>query len=93
MRKILKFEKVIKQFCEKLGVDQQAMLSVLYPEHKGGTNKNSNANVETINSNSDSIQEEKRRPLSSSKEQKFDTRKAALLAYTNLENASVDEVP
>ena len=37
VRKILKFEKVIKKFCERIGIDQQAMLQVLYPERKSKT--------------------------------------------------------
>lgn len=32
VKKILKFEKVIKKFCDQIGVDKQAFISVLFPE-------------------------------------------------------------
>ena len=51
VRKILKFEKVIKKFCEQIGIDQQAMLRVLYPDKE----RKQQTNQETLNSQSESI--------------------------------------
>ena len=65
VRKILKFEKVIKKFCERIGIDQQAMLQVLYPERKSKTRQ------ETLDSQADSIviSKERSRPTSQTRDQ------------------------
>lgn len=86
LKEIIKFENVIKKFCEKIGIDKRTVLNILNPREK---------EVMTPESDFVSMTLKNGRPSSDQlqNQQQIDTGKAAMLAYTNLEDSKMDEKP
>ena len=87
IKQILKFDKVLQKFCDKIGVDKATMMGVLVPD-RPKTELTVESAFQSVNANSGA------RPQSTSKysrrERDVDTGKAALLAYSNLDNQVED---
>lgn len=87
IKQILKFDKVLQKFCDKIGVDKATMMGVLVPD-RSKTELTVESAFQSVNANSGA------RPQSTSKysrrERDVDTGKAALLAYSNLDNQVED---
>ena len=90
VKKILKFEKVIKKFCDQIGVDKQALIGVLFPEKVQVPQDSINTSgIESV-----AISYGNREASAKSQiMNQIDTRKAAMLAYTNLDNSVDTAVP
>ena len=84
----MKFEKVIQKFCDRIGIEKNNLLTILQPEksRQDGTVQSA---YESLNAN------QAQRPNSFNhyqNQKQIDTGKAAMLAYTNLDN-TVEEIP
>ena len=91
IKKIMKFEKVIQKFCDQIGIEKTNLLNILQPE------KSSSKQDATVHSAYDSLNtNQAARPSSSQNhyqnQKQIDTGKAAMLAYTNLDN-TIEEMP
>ena len=89
LKKIKKFEKVISSFCDNIGVDMQTFINALMPEKNIQATTTGAATGKLNESLSSDIKDAS--VNSNFKGQSIDTGKAAMLAYTNLENSTFDE--
>lgn len=89
VKHIIQFEKVIEKFANKIGLEKKILLNILNPTEKKSITEQSAA-FDSINMNPHGSM----RPQTSQDFRKqMDTGQAAMLAYTNLANDRIEEVP
>ena len=84
----MKFDKVILKFCEQIGIEKKTLLAALSGEEKVDKGVTAMSNLELSGVN-------QVRPVTSGPDghiKSIDTGKAALLAYTNLDQPNVEEL-